>query len=199
MGLDAERMPTFYYPFSQKPSSAMVVMIRTNGDPAQWTGAARRRVSAIDRSVPIQSLRTSEDWLGATLKRRRFVTLLLGLFGALAMGLVSVGIYGVINYWVSARQREIAIRLALGAQRSTILRWATFDATRLAALGVVLGATGARGASRWLKSLVFGVTEHSPLMLLVAAGAVIAVAALAAIIPLWRATHTDAVQNLHEA
>ena len=199
MGLDAEQLPTFYYPFSQKPSSAMVVMIRTNGDPAQWTAAARRRVSAIDRNVPIQSLRTSEDWLGATLKRRRFVTLLLGLFLALAMVLVSVGIYGVINHWVSARQREIAIRLALGAQRSTILRWATFDATRLAALGIVLGAIGAWGASGWLKSLVFGVTEHSPLMLLVAAAAVLAVAALAASIPLWRATHTDAVQNLHES
>jgi predicted permease len=199
MGLDAEQMPTFYYPFSQKPSSAMVVMIRTNGDPAQWTGAARRHVSAIDRNVPIQSLRSAEDWLGATLKRRRFATLLLGLFGALAMVLVSVGIYGVINYWVSTRQREIAIRLALGAQRSRILRWATFDATRLAALGIVLGAIGAWGASGWLKSLVFGVTEHSPLMLLVAAAAVIAVAALAASIPLWRATHTDAVENLHES
>jgi len=199
MGLDAEPMPTFYYPFSQKPSSAMVVMIRTNGDPAQWTSAARRHVSAIDRNVPIQSLRTSEDWLGATLKRRRFATLLLGLFGALALVLVSVGIYGVINYWVSARQREIAIRLALGATRSTILRWAAFDATRLAAMGIVLGAIGAWGASRWLKSLVFGVTEHSPLMLLIAAATVLAVAALAASLPLWRAMHTDAVQNLHEA
>jgi putative ABC transport system permease protein len=199
MGLDAEQMPTFYYPFSQKPSSAMVVMMRTNGDPAQWTSAARRHVSAIDRNVPIQSLRSSEDWLGATLKRRRFATLLLGLFGALAMVLVSVGIYGVINYWVSTRQREIAIRLALGAQRSKILRWATFDATRLAAVGIVLGAIGAWGASGWLKSLVFGVTEHSPLMLLVAAAAVIALAALAASIPLWRATHIDAVKNLHES
>jgi ABC-type antimicrobial peptide transport system permease subunit len=115
------------------------------------------------------------------------------------MVLVSVGIYGVINYWVSARQREIAIRLALGAPRSTILRWAALGATRLAALGIVLGAIGAWGASRWLKSLVFGVSEHSPLMLLVAAAAVIAVAALAASLPLWRAMHTDAVQNLHEA
>jgi predicted permease len=184
MGLDAEQMPTFYYPFSQKPSSAMVVVIRTNGDPAQWISAARRHVSAMDRNVPIQSLRTSEDWLGATLKRRRFATLLLGLFGALAMVLVSVGIYGVINYWVSARQREIAIRLTLGAQRSTILRWAMLHAARLAAIGIVLGAIGAWSASGWLKSLVFGVTEHSPLLLLVAAAAVIAVVALAASIPL---------------
>jgi len=112
---------------------------------------------------------------------------------------VAVGICGVLNYWVSARQREIAIRLAVGAQRSTILRWAGLHATRLAAIGIVLGAMGAWSASRWLKSLVFGVTERSPLMMLAAGAAVIAIAALAASVPLWRAMHTDAVQNLHEA
>jgi predicted permease len=198
-GLDAERSPTFYYPFSQKPSSAMVVTLRTKGDPAQWMGAARRQVSALDRNVPIQSLRTAEDWLGATLERRRFATLLLGLFGGLAMLLVAVGIYGVLNYWVSARQREIAIRLAIGAQRSTILRWAGLHATRLAVIGILLGAIGAWSAARWLESLVFGVKAHSPLMMLFAAVAVIAIAALAASLPLWRATHMDAVRNLHEA
>jgi predicted permease len=198
-GLDAERSPTFYYAFSQKPSSAMVVTLRTDGEPSQWMNAARRQVSALDRNVPIQSLRTAEDWLGATLQRRRFATLLLGLFGGLAMLLAAVGIYGVLNYWVSARQREIAIRLAVGAQRSTILRWAGLHATRLAAIGIVLGAMGAWSASRWLKSLVFGVTERSPLMMLAAGAAVIAIAALAASVPLWRAMHTDAVQNLHEA
>jgi len=199
MGLDAEAMPTFYYAFSQRPSSAMVVTLRTNGDPAQWMNAARRQVSALDRNVPIQSLRTGEDWLGATLQRRRFATLLLGLFGGLAMLLAAVGIYGVLNYWVSARQREIAIRLAVGAQRSTILRWAGLHATRLAVLGIVLGAIGAWSAARWLESLVFGVTARNPLMMLLAGAAVIAIAALAASLPLWRATHTDAVRNLHEA
>jgi predicted permease len=198
-GLDAERSPTFYYAFSQKPSSAMVVTLRTNGDPAQWTNAARRQVSALDRNVPIQSLRTAEDWLGATLQRRRFATLLLGLFGGLAMLLAAVGIYGVLNYWVSARQREIAIRLAVGAQRSKIFGWVALHATRLAALGIVLGAIGAWGVSSWLKSMVFGVTERSPLMMLAAGAVVIAIASLAASVPLWRATHTDAVRNLHEA
>lgn len=199
MGLDAEQMPTFYYAFSQKPDSAMVVTLRTNGDPAQWMNAARRQVSALDRNVPIQSLRTAEDWLGATLQRRRFATLLLGLFGGLAMLLAAVGIYGVLNYWVSARQREIAIRLAVGAQRSTILRWASLHAARLAGLGIVIGAIGGWSASRWLESLVFGVKAHNPLMMFLAGGAVIAIAALAASIPLWRATHTDAVRNLREA
>ena len=198
-GLDAERSPTFYYAFSQRPSSAMVVTLRTNGDPAQWMSAARRQVSALDRNVPIQSLRTGEDWLGATLQRRRFATLLLGLFGGLAMLLAAVGIYGVLNYWVTARQREIAIRLAVGAQRSTILRWAGLHATRLAVIGIVLGAIGAWSAARWLESLVFGVTARNPLMMLLAGAAVIAIAALAAGLPLRRATHTDAVRNLHEA
>jgi putative ABC transport system permease protein len=199
MGLDAEQMPTFYYAFSQKPSSAMVVTLRTNGDPAQSMNAARRQVSALDRNVPIQSLRTAEDWLGATLERRRFATLLLGLFGALSMLLAAVGIYGVLNYWVSARQREIAIRLAVGAQRSSILRWAGLHATRLAVIAIVLGSIGAWSAARWLESLVFGVTARNPLMMLLAGVAVIVIAALAASVPLWRATHTDAVRNLHEA
>src|SRR5438046_10657904 len=70
--------------------------------------------SELDRNMPIQSLRTAEDWLGATLDNRRFSTLLLGLFGALAMILASVGIYGVLNYWVSTRQGEMAIGLAVG-------------------------------------------------------------------------------------
>jgi len=198
-GLDAERSPTFYYAFSQKPSSAMVVTLRTNGDPAQSMDAARRQVSALDRNVPIQSLRTAEDWLGATLQRRRFATLLLGLFGGLAMLLAAVGIYGVLNYWVSARQREIAIRLAIGAQRSSILRLAGLHATRLAVIGIVFGAIGAWGAARWLESLVFGVTARNPMMMLLAGATVIVIAALAASVPLWRATHTHAVRNLHEA
>jgi len=199
MGLDGEPMPTFYYPFSQKPDSAMVVTMRTTGDPAQSMNAARRQVAALDRNVPIQSLRTAEDWLGATLKRRRFATLLLGVFGVLAIILAAVGIYGVLNYWVGARQREIAIRLAVGACPSTILRWAALHAAGLAAFGIVLGAIGAWSASRWLQSLVFGVKADSPIMMLLAGVVVLAIAALAASVPVLRAMHTDAVRNLHEA
>jgi putative ABC transport system permease protein len=199
MGLDGEQMPEFYYAFSQHPSAAMVVMIRTSSDPAALMPAARRHVSAIDRNVPIQSLRTAEDWLGATLERRRFSTMLLGLFAALAMILAAVSIYGVLNYWVSARQREIAIRLAVGAQPSAILRWAGMHATRLAALGIGLGVFGAWGASRWLNSLVFGVSARNPGMMILAGAVVIGIAALAASVPLVRATRVDAVRNLHDA
>ncbi|HYL62878.1 MAG TPA: ABC transporter permease [Candidatus Methylomirabilis sp.] len=199
MGLDSERWPTFFYPFSQKPDSAMVVTMRTNGGPAQWMRMARRQVSALDRNVPIQSLRTAEDWLGASLQQRRFATLLLGIFGALAMVLAAVGIYGVLNYWVAARQKEIAIRLAVGAPRAAILRWAGLHATRLAAIGIVFGGIGAWNAARWMESLLFGVKAHSPQMMLEAAVAVMVIAAAAASVPVWRAMRTDAVRNLHEA
>ncbi|MGC2673881.1 MAG: FtsX-like permease family protein, partial [Candidatus Acidiferrum sp.] len=188
-----------YYPFSQRPDSAMVVTMRTKGDPAQSMNVARRQVSALDPNVPIQSLRTAEDWLGATLKRRRFATLLLGIFGVLAIILAAVGVYGVLNYWVGARQREIAIRLAVGACPSTILRWAALHAARLATFGIVLGAIGAWSASRWLQSLVFGVKADSPIMMVFAGAVVLAIAALAASVPVLRAMHTDAVRNLHEA
>jgi putative ABC transport system permease protein len=199
MGLDGEAMPAFYYAFSQHPSEAMVVMIRSDGDPAALIPMVRRHVSTIDRNVPIQSLRPVEEWLGATLLRRRFSTMLLGLFAALAMVLAAVGIYGVLNYWVSARQREIAIRLALGARPSAILHWAGLRAMRLVALGICLGVFGGWGAALWLKSLVFGVSARNPGMMLVAGLAMAGIAALAASFPLRRATRIDPLRNLRDA
>jgi predicted permease len=198
-GLDAEKAPMFYYAFSQNPHPFMFVVMRTSGDPARWVEAARRHVSELDRNIPIQSLRTAEDWLETTLASRRFSTLLLTLFGTLAMILASVGIFGVLNYWVSARQREIAIRLAVGAPRSAILRWAGSHAIRLALIGIVFGAIGAWNAAHWMESLVFGVKAQSPLMMTLAGVAVIVIAAVAASVPVWRATHTDPVRNLHDA
>jgi len=199
MGLDTEPLPEIYYPFSQRAEAAMVVTIRTAGDPAALIPTVRRRLAVIDRNLPIQSLRPFEKWLEAPLARRRFSTLLLGVFAALAVILAAVGIYGVLNYWVSVRQREIAVRLALGAQRSAILRWAGSHAMRLAAVGIAMGAFGAWGASRWLSSLVFGVSAQNPGMILAAAAGVMAIAALAASVPSWRATQVDAVHHLHDA
>jgi putative ABC transport system permease protein len=199
MGLDTAPLPEIYSPLSQKAQEGMTVMIRTAGDPAPLIPAVRRHVAAIDRNVPIQSLQLFEKRLGATLERRRFSTLLLALFAALAMILAAVGIYGVLNYWVSVRQKEIAIRLAVGAQRSAILSWAGWHAARLVVLGIGLGAFGGWGASRWLKSMVFGISARNPAMMLAAGVAVIGIATMAACVPLWRTTRVDVVRNLHDA
>jgi len=198
MGLDTAPMPEIYLDFLQHPSQQMVVMIRTAGDPAQLIPAVRRQVAAMDRNVPIQSLRPFERWMEAPLARRRFSTLLLGLFAALAMILAAVGIYGILNYWVGVRQKEIAIRQAMGAPRSAILRWAGWHAARLVALGIALGALGSWGASRWLKSMLFGVSESDPAMMILAGATVIVIAAFAASLPLWRAIGVDTVRYLHD-
>ena len=198
-GLDTAPMPETYFAFSQQASPAMVVMIRTAGDPAALIPTVRRQLASMDRNVPIQSLRPFEKWLGAPLARRRFSTLLFLVFAALAMILAAVGIYGILSYWVSVRQKEIAIRMAVGARRLAILRWGGLHATRLVAFGIGLGAFGAWGASRWIASLLFAVSPRNPGVILGSGAAVIAIAALAASIPLWRATRVDAVHYLHDA
>src|SRR5262249_50522228 len=149
--------------------------------------------------VPIQSLRLFDERLGASLERRRFSTLLLGVFAALALILAAVGIYGVLNYWVGVRQKEIAIRLAVGGQRSAILRWAGGHAMRLVVVGIGFGSFGGWGAARWLKNLVFGVGLRDPAIILAAGATVVATAALAAGVPLWRATRVDPIRNLRDA
>jgi putative ABC transport system permease protein len=199
MGLDAEAMPEIFLPFTQSPSTTMVVMLRTSVDPQSVMPAVRRRVAEMDRSLPIQRLRTMESRLADTLERRRFSTLLLALFALLAMTLAAVGIYGLLDYWVNVREESIAIRLALGAQRSAILRWVGAQAFRLAALGIALGLAGGWAASRWIESLIFGVSAHDPATVTVAAVLVIAIAMAAAAIPMWRAARVDAIRFLHHS
>jgi putative ABC transport system permease protein len=197
MGLDTEPLPEIYLPFSQSPSEAMVVMLRVNGDPQSIVPAVRRRVADVDRNLPIESLRLFERSLAATLARRRFSTLLLALFAGLAMALAGVGVYGLLNYWVRVREEEIAIRLALGAPRPAIFCWAGRQVLRLAAAGAALGVLAGWVASRWLESLVFGVSARNGATMAAAAAAVIGMAVIAAAIPVWRATRVDAIHHLH--
>ena len=115
------------------------------------------------------------------------------------MILAAVGIYGLLNYWVRVREDEIAIRMALGAPRPSILRWAGWQALRLSLIGTAIGMLAGWAASRWLENLVFGIAAHNFTTLAAAALAVIAIAMIAAAIPVWRATQVDAMDKLHHA
>ena len=199
LGLDTEAVDEIFQPFAQAPPRAIEVMIRASGDPGALSGAVRRSVSQADRNLPIQSLRVFENTLAATLDRRRFSTLLLAVFAGLAMTLAAVGIYGLLAYWVSIRERDIAIRIALGARQSTILRQIGLQTMQLALAGIVTGAAGAWTASRWLATLVFGVSPHNIATLLMAVLAITMLAALASAVPAWRATRIDPVRKLHES
>jgi putative ABC transport system permease protein len=198
MGLGTQPYPEVYLPFSQSRSAAMVLMIRTAGDPAPLGPAVRRRVAAIDPDLPIESLRPFAQTVAASLAQRRFSALLLALFAGLAMVLAAVGIYGLLNYWVRVREDEIAIRMALGAPPPAIMRWAGWQALRLALTGAAIGMLAGWAASRWLGNLVFGISENLTTLAL-AAVAVIATAMIAAAIPVWRATRVDAMDKLHRA
>ena len=199
MGLGTAPYPEIYLPFTQTPAEAAVVMIRTTGDPQALASAVRRRVGARDRDLPIQSLRPFSQEVVESLAARRFSALLLALFAALAMTLAAVGIYGLLNYWVRVREDEIAIRMALGAPRAAIVKWAGRQALRLSVTGAGIGALGAWAASRWLAGLVAGLPVPAFETLVYAAAAVVMIATLAAALPVWRATNVNAVEKLRHA
>ncbi len=199
MGLGTEPYPEVYLPFSQSPAEAMVVLIRADGDLESLVSTVRRRVAAIDRNLPVQSLRPFAQTVAASLAQRRFSTALLALFAALAMTLAAVGIYGLLNYWVRVREDEIAIRMALGAPRPAIMRWAGRQALRMALTGAAIGMLAGWASSRALENLVFGISGRNFGTLAGAAVAVVAIALMAAALPVWRATQVDAVDKLHHA
>jgi predicted permease len=199
IGLDSPPLPEIYLSAAQRVDGAMVVMIRTKGNPESMIATVRQTLASIDDNVPIQSLKTADTWLGATLVQRRFTTLLLVLFAGIAVILASIGCYGVFNYWVNCRRQEIAIRMAMGAGTIAILRRTGRQVARLGAIGLVVGLTGSWGASRWLNSLVFGVSTHDPVVICSAALAAFLIVLLSAAAPLWRATQIDPIEALHEA
>jgi predicted permease len=199
MGLDSPPLPEIYFPAAQRVSPSMVVAIRTRGTAESVMGTVRQTLASIDSNVPIQSLKPFDEWLGATLIQRRFITLLLVLFSGIAVILAAIGCYGVLNYWVSRRKQEIAVRMAMGAGTIAILRRTGRQAAKLSVIGLVLGLAGSWGASRWLNNLVFGVSAHDPVVFCSAALLAFLIVLLSAAVPLWRATKIDLIETLHEA
>jgi putative ABC transport system permease protein len=199
VGLDSPPLPEIYFPVAQRVDAAMVVMIRTKGNPESMIATVRQTLTSIDGNVPIQSLKTADMWLGATLVQRRFTTLLLVLFAGIAVILASIGCYGVFNHWVSCRRQEIAVRMAMGAGTIAILRRTGSQTARLGVVGLIVGLTGSWGASQWLNSLVFGVSSHDPVVFCSTALIAFLIVLLSAAGPLWRATQIDPIETLHEA
>ena len=198
-GLDSAPYPEVFLPFAQAASAGMKVLIRFRGEPGQLEPAVRGVVAGLDRNLPIQSLAPFTRAVESTLDRRRFLTLLLTIFAGLAMLLAAVGIYGLLNYWVTVREDEIAIRMAVGAPRWRILRFVAQEALRLIAIGLVIGAVATWLASRWMESLVYGVSSRDSWNIVAAMAAVIALALSAAALPMWRATQVDPMNRLKQA
>lgn len=177
-------------------SNTMILAARTSSDPATLIAPIREQVWSLDKDQPVAKVATMEKVVSDSLARRRFIMILLGAFAAMALTLASLGIYGVISYFVVQRGREIGIRMALGAERRSVLMMVMKQGMALVLAGIAIGLAGAYLLTRLIASLLFGVTTRDPMTFIVTPLILAAVALLAISIPALKATKVDPLRAL---
>jgi predicted permease len=203
-GLDSEPQPEAYVSYRQIPEMLTFAfggfgasfVVRAQGDPLALVAPLRREVLAIDPELPLDQVMTLEARLSQSVAEPRFYAALIGAFAVLAFALAVVGIYGVLSYTVSQRHREIGVRMALGAQRPDILRLVLRQGLLLIVVGLALGLAGSLGVTRFLKTMLFGVTPTDPLTFAAVPALLFVVALAACYLPARRATKVDPIQAL---
>ena len=180
-----------YIPYTQMVFPGAEFTVRTVSDPTAIASAVRAQVRSVDAEQPIYEVRTMEDIRSEAMAQPRFSTVLLGIFGGLALVLAAVGIYGVLSYTVTQRTHEIGLRMALGASQSSVLRMVMRRAMKLAIIGMTAGVVASLLATRALSSLLFHVSRTDPLTYIGVAVVLGAVALQASYIPARRATRVD--------
>lgn len=185
--------PTLYVPAAQFQMTATMIVLRTTSPLELVTSVTRAQVHAVDTSVRVMRVATFTEMLEGPLARPRFSAFLLGTFGIASLLLSTVGLYAVVAAHVRQRDREIAIRLALGATTMRIRRLVLTEAVRLAGGGALIGVAGAFAATPLIRSLLFGVDPLDPTTIIGAALLLVVAAALASYVPLRRATRVDPV------
>jgi putative ABC transport system permease protein len=190
-GFDQPAEPHLYVPTLQNPGYAMAVYLRTGPKPESLANALREQIQAVDANLPVFGVQSLEQVVSSSLAQRRFAVLMIGLFGAVALVLAGIGIYGVMSYSVTQRTHEIGIRLALGAQARDVLKLVVGRGLTLAVIGVCVGLAGALALTRLISSLLYGVSATDPLTFATIAVLLTGVAALACYIPARRATRVD--------
>jgi ABC-type antimicrobial peptide transport system permease subunit len=172
------------------------VVVRTEGDPASIMQLVRREVQEIDPREIIYNVQTLDEVIAGALAPRRLSMILLGVFAGLALALACVGIYGVVSYLVGQRTHEIGVRVALGAQRSDVMRLVLGEGARMALVGVAAGIVVAFGLTRLMANQLFGVTAHDPTTYASVTALLILVALVACYVPARRAVRLDPVAAL---
>jgi putative ABC transport system permease protein len=193
-GLDFGPKPAVYVPFTQttiaffQPSE---IAVRTKVPPIELTAALQRAVWSIDPEQPISATRTMEDIVDEELENRQHVLSLLGAFAGLALLLAAVGIYSVLSYLVADNRREIGLRIAIGATPRAVVGAILARSARLTAAGIAVGLAGAVATTRWLGSLLFGVSPIDPAVLISVSILLAGVSLLASFLPAHRAAAID--------
>ncbi len=177
----------------------MNIVVRTGRPPLSLAGEVRAAVRDLDPALPLAHLQTMQQNIDETIRRPRFLTLLLGIFAALALVLAAVGTYGVLAYAVAERRHEIGIRMAMGARTASVLGMVLKSGLALAGAGLALGVLGAFAVTRLMRSLLFGVSATDTTTFLVAPAVLVLVAVAACFIPAHRATRVDPAVVLRES
>jgi putative ABC transport system permease protein len=169
----------------------MTLAVRTTSDPASVITAVRNEILAVDKDQPVASVRTMNEVISASVAPQRLSTMMLGIFAGVALILAAVGIYGVMAYSVSQRTHEIGIRMALGAQRSDVLRMIIKEGMTLALIGVAIGLLAAFALTRVMSNLLYDVSVTDPVTFIGLSLLLAGVALLACGIPARKATKVD--------
>jgi putative ABC transport system permease protein len=197
-GFDAPSVPHIYVPLGQFAPVNAVVFLRSGGDAGNLGEAVRREVEKVDPNIPVHSISSMDQIIARSLADRRFALELLGIFAGVALLLAAIGIYGVMAYSFSQRTHEIGIRIALGAQGKDIFRMAVGEGMRLVVIGLAVGLLGAVALTRFVRTMLFGVSPADPLTFGAISAALAAVAFLACYIPARRATRVDPLVALRD-
>jgi len=195
-GLEASAKPTIYIPFAQFPRASISLVMRIEGTSSAMTTALRDAVRDVTATQPLFGVQTMEQVLRESLSLRRFLMVLIGIFAGIAVLLGLVGVYGILAYLVGQRRQEIAVRLALGATRSEIVRLVASRGVVLGSVGVTLGLAASVALSRVLQGTLFGVSALDPLTYVLAPALLLVVVVAASSLPAWQGTRVPAISAL---
>jgi putative ABC transport system permease protein len=191
--------PAFYLPAAQFPVQEMMVAVRVAGDPAAFAARLREEVWAVDPDIPLSNVTTMERLLSEALAQPRFNAVVLGFFGATALALAALGIYGVLSTTVAQRTSEIGIRMALGARSGDVVRMVVRQGMGLTLAGLAIGLAAALAAAPVLRSLLFGVGASDPWTLASVSVFLASVSLFASYVPARRASRIEPLVALrHE-
>jgi predicted permease len=190
--------PTMYRCVFQQPVRSLNVVVRTAGDPLAMTEVVRTSMRAIDPTLPIQRFTSQTEQISLRFAQERLFATAYTAFGALALLLACVGLFGLMSYNVARRTNEIGIRMALGAQRATVLAMVIRESMLLVGVGTAVGLATALWAGRFVRTVVYGLSPSDPLTIAAAVMVIGTVSAFAGYLPARRASHVDPMEALRE-
>jgi predicted permease len=189
--IDAAPLPMVYVPLAQRPTREMTIVLRTVGDPVAHVPAARAAIAAVDPDQPVYDVKSMLQILDEDLRQSVVLIGIFGVFTSIALALAALGIYGVIAHAVAQRTHEIGVRMALGAAVADVVALVVRQGLTPVAIGLALGLASGFGVSRLMRGLLYGVTPTDPLTYASVIALLLAVAAVACVVPARRAARVD--------